>query len=68
MDQELPAQLLSAVPHFAFSILNVAIPNLIMWGVVVVLFVVGGWLRLPRLFERPSSTRAPDEPGEGGSE
>jgi hypothetical protein len=69
MDQELPTQLLPAVHHFAFSVFNVAIPNLIMWGVVVVLFIAGGWSRLPRLFERPervkpSATAAPSGGGE----
>jgi len=49
MGQQLPTQLLPAVPHFTFSIFNVAIPNLIMWGVVVVLFFAGGWSRLPLL-------------------
>ena len=53
MDQQLPTQLLPAVHHFAFSVFNVGIPNLIMWGVVVVLFFAGARSRLPRMFERP---------------
>jgi hypothetical protein len=64
MDQSLPTQLLPAVSHFTFSIFNVGIPNLIMWCVAVVLFFAGGWSRLPRLFERPEGTSAPDEAGE----
>jgi hypothetical protein len=55
MDQQLPTQLLPAVPHFTFSIFNVAIPNLIMWAVVAVLFFAGAWSRLPRWFERPEA-------------
>jgi hypothetical protein len=61
MDQQLPTQLLPAVQHFGFSVFNIGIPNLIMWGLVVVLFVAGGWSRLPRLFERPERA----EPKEG---
>ncbi len=68
MDQELPAQLLPAVSHAAFSIFNVAIPNLIMWCVALVLFVVGGWLRLPHLFERPERGRPSEEPEKGRPE
>jgi hypothetical protein len=68
MDQELPAQLLPAVHHLTFSIFNVGIPNLIMWGVVVVLFFVGGWLRLFRLFEGPRGDQLSGEPREGRPE
>ncbi len=55
MDQELPTQLLSAVPHFTFSIFNVAIPNLIAWSLLVVVFVAALWSRLPRFLERPEA-------------
>ena len=68
MDQELPTQLLPAVSHFTFSVFNVGIPNLVMWGVAVVLFFAGGWSRLPRLFERPERKAGPDEGGEGRPE
>jgi hypothetical protein len=53
MDQELPTQALSAVPHLTFSIFNIAIPNLVAWVAVLVVFLVGAWARLPRSFERP---------------
>jgi hypothetical protein len=58
MDQQLPTQMLPAVSHFTFSIFNVAIPNLIMWAIVVVLFFAGAWSRLPRLFERPDRAKS----------
>jgi heme/copper-type cytochrome/quinol oxidase subunit 1 len=67
MDQQLPTQLLPAVPHFAFSIFNVSVPNLIMWGVAVVLFFVGVYLWLPRWFERPERGKPSDTP-EGGEQ
>ena len=56
MDQELPTQLLPAVPHFIAGIFNIAIPNLIAWILVVVIFFAGAWVRLPRFFERPEPT------------
>jgi len=47
----LPPEMLPTVPHVVFSIFNLAIPNLIAWGLVVVAFVVAVAARLPRLFE-----------------
>ena len=52
MDQELPTQLLPAVPHLTAGIFNIGIPNLIAWILVVVIFFAGAWVRLPRFFER----------------
>ncbi len=66
MDQQLPTQLLPAVSHVASSIFNAAIPNLIMWGVAVVVFFAGAWVRLPRWFERPEHAGPPDKPEGGG--
>ena len=56
MDQELPTQLLPAVPHITAGIFNIAVPNLIAWILVVVIFFAGAWVRLPRFFERPETT------------
>jgi hypothetical protein len=68
VDQELPTQALSAVPHFAFSIFNVGVPNLIFWGLVVVAFFAAAWLRLPRLFEGREKTAGTtaSQPGRRG--
>jgi hypothetical protein len=51
---ELPAQLLASVVHFDFGIFNVALPNLIAILLVVVIFFVAAWARLPRIFESES--------------
>ena len=53
MDQQLPTQLLPAVPHFVVGIFNIAIPNLIAWILVVVVFFAAMWAGIPRFFERP---------------
>ncbi|MCL5961810.1 MAG: hypothetical protein M1358_21265 [Chloroflexi bacterium] len=51
MEEPLPPQMLPAVPHIAFSIFNLAIPNIIAWLTLIVVFVVAAWARLPRFFE-----------------
>jgi hypothetical protein len=48
MDQQLPTQMLPAVPHVAFSIFNFAIPTIIAIAVVIVAFFLGAWARIPR--------------------
>jgi hypothetical protein len=53
MDQQLPTQLLQAVPHVTFSIFNFAIPTIIAFAVVVVVFLVGAWARIPRFVAGP---------------
>jgi hypothetical protein len=55
MDQELPTQLLPAVPHVTFSIFNIAIPNLIAWIIAVAIFFGAAWARLPHFLERGQS-------------
>ncbi|MGD8584180.1 MAG: hypothetical protein PVH65_02315 [Chloroflexota bacterium] len=50
----LPAQLLPAVPHIVFGIFDLAIPNLMAWGIVAVLFLVAAWVRLPQFFNAAS--------------
>jgi hypothetical protein len=52
----LPPEALPAVPHIVFSFFNVAVPDLIALVVVIVLFVVGSWARLPRFFEPPEES------------
>ena len=48
MDQQLPTQMLPAVPHVAFSIFSFAIPTIIAIAVVIVAFFLGAWARIPR--------------------
>ncbi len=56
-----PAQLQPSVPHVVFGIFNVAVPNLIAWLVVVGVFALAVWARLPKSFERGAG------PGEEGA-
>lgn len=53
MDQ-LTTQSLPAVPHVVFGIFNLAIPNIMFWILVVVVFCVSAWLRLPGFIEHGS--------------
>jgi hypothetical protein len=52
--EQLPAEGLGAVPHIIFGIFNLAIPNIIAWGTVIVIFCVAVRARLPRIFESKS--------------
>ena len=47
---KLPPEMLPAVPHVAFLIFNLAVPNIIAWAVVIAVFFVAAWLRLPKIF------------------
>jgi hypothetical protein len=51
---EIPAQLLASVTHINFGIFNIALPNLIAGLLLVVIFFVAAWARLPRIFESES--------------
>jgi hypothetical protein len=57
---EIATQTLPAVPHVVFGIFNLAIPNIIFWAVVVVVFAASAWLRIPGFIEHSSK----DEKGE----
>ncbi len=49
-----------AVPHMAFGWFNLAWPNIIMWALVVALFALGAWARMPAFMESdPASRRSP---------
>ncbi len=48
---QLPPETLSATPHITFGIFNLAIPNIIAWGVIILIFFVAAWARLPKIFE-----------------
>jgi hypothetical protein len=49
--QPLPPEMLPAVPRVAFGIFNLAIPNIVAWGVVIGVVLLAVWVRLPRFFE-----------------
>ncbi len=57
----LVTQTLPAVPHVVFGIFNLAIPNIIFWGVVIVLFAVAAWARLPKFIEHSSKSDRQEE-------
>ena len=46
----LPPEALPAVPNVTFLIFNLAIPNIIMWAIVIVSFFIAAWFRLPSVF------------------
>jgi hypothetical protein len=47
---KLPPEMLPAVPHVTFLIFNLAIPTIIAWVTVIIVFFVAAWLRLPKIF------------------
>ncbi len=57
---ELTTQTLPAVPHVVFGIFNLAIPNILFWALVIVLFAGAAVARLPRFIEH-SSKPDPEE-------
>ena len=52
--EPLPPELLPAVPHIVFGVFNLAIPNIVVWGVLILGFVLACWARLPKILEPPS--------------
>ena len=51
MEEQLPTQMLPAVPHITVGIFNLAIPNIIAWITMIVVFFIAAWARLPKFFE-----------------
>jgi hypothetical protein len=45
-------QILSTVHHLRFLIFDWSLPNVIMGGIVIALFFLGAWARLPKWIER----------------
>lgn len=62
--EPLPPELLPTVPHVVFGIFNLAIPNIIAWGVVLGAVLLAAWARLPKFFEPapPVAKETGDEP------
>jgi hypothetical protein len=69
MDQQLPAQILQAVPHVTFSIFNFSIPTIIAFVVIVLVFFAGAWLRIPDFIAGPhDAEQASEAPQPEGGE
>jgi hypothetical protein len=62
--EPLPPEALPPVQHVVFGIFNLAIPNILAWFAMVVVFFLSAWTRLPKLFEpvEVTSTEVQDEP------
>ncbi|HUX50882.1 MAG TPA: hypothetical protein VMW73_08795 [Spirochaetia bacterium] len=54
---ELATSTLPAVPHVVFGIFNLAIPNIIFWAIVIVVFALSAWFRLPGFIEHSTKDR-----------
>jgi hypothetical protein len=50
--QEVSSQVVPAVHHLKFLIFDWYLPNVIMGVIVIALFFLGAWARLPRWIER----------------
>ncbi len=50
------------VPHVVFGIFNLAWPNILFWVLVVVVFALAAWGRIPEFMESDAASR------NGGSE
>ena len=49
--EPLPAQLLPVTAHVVLGIFNLAIPNIVAWIALIVVFFMAAWMRLPAIFE-----------------
>ena len=47
----LPPETLQAVSHVSFGVFNLSVPDIIAWSALIVVFCIGAWLRLPRIFQ-----------------
>jgi hypothetical protein len=60
----LPPEILPPVQHVIFGIFNLAIPNILAWVSIAVVFLVFSWARLPHIFHpaEPAMEEERDEP------
>lgn len=58
---DLTLQTLPAAPHVVFGIFNLTVPNIIFWGLVILLFAGAAWARLPKFIEHSSKGEEEDE-------
>lgn len=46
-----------AVPHVVFGIFNLAWPSIFFWVMVIVVFALGAWGRIPEFMESDAASR-----------
>ncbi len=51
------AQVMASVHHIRFFIFDWSVANLIMGAILIVVFFVGAWMRLPKWIERGRERR-----------
>jgi hypothetical protein len=47
-----------AVPHVVFGIFNLAWPNIAIWVLIVIVFAVACWARMPKFMESDTASRS----------
>ena len=47
----------TAVPHISFGLFNLAVPNIVFWLAVIVLFAAFIWARIPMGMEADAAAR-----------
>lgn len=47
----LPTQLLPAVPHIAFGVFDLALPNIVAWLAIDLALLAAAWIRIPAFLE-----------------
>jgi hypothetical protein len=52
---QISVSLLASVPHVVFGIFDLAVPNIIAWIGLVLMFGIAVWLRLPAWLSPVSS-------------
>jgi hypothetical protein len=45
------------VPHVVFGIFNLAWPNIAFWGLIIMVFAVAAWARMPKFMESDGGSR-----------
>ncbi len=58
----LPTQLLPAVQYVRFGIFDLAIPNIMAWGLVIGILLLAFWIRIPAIFESRESKEEEKKP------
>lgn len=46
-----------AVPHVVFGWFNLAWPNIVFWALVIIVFALGAWARMPTFMESDAGSR-----------
>jgi hypothetical protein len=59
--EPLPPEALRTVPHIVFGVFNLAIPNIIVVAVLIFVFALACWARLPEVIESGSRSESGDQ-------